>query len=277
MGIKLIAVDLDGTLLRRNCTIASQTAEAIHKALAAGIYIVPATGRSFRNAQHVLSEFNDIQYFINANGTTVTDGIRRKLLYAETMPIELVREVYALTKEYETFIEIYEGMDAIVDEPGVEMLYSTSIERDYIVQLLSTNIKIKSLDAYLQEAQHKVSKLHIVCQNAERKEALFQKIDKIKDVYPLSTMSRNVEIVNKTWSKKDGLEKLAGTLGIDREEIMAIGDSDNDYDMLKWVGTSVAMGNAKEHIREIADLVTATNEDNGVAAVITDVLTTGRY
>ena len=87
MNVKLTAIDLDGTLLRDDCTVSENNLNTIRRALEAGHCIVPTTGRSFENARsEIFHEFDDIPYFINANGTVVTDGRTREILYINGFP-----------------------------------------------------------------------------------------------------------------------------------------------------------------------------------------------
>ena len=99
MNVKLTAIDLDGTLLRDDCTVSENNLNTIRRALEAGHCIVPTTGRSFENARsEIFHEFDDIPYFINANGTVVTDGRTREILYINGFPRALQARIYRLCK-----------------------------------------------------------------------------------------------------------------------------------------------------------------------------------
>lgn len=265
MSIKLIAIDMDGTWLKNDCSISERNKAAIEAAVDKGYLVVPCTGRSFRNSKVVLQEFNNLKYFINANGSTVTDADSEELVYAETMPYETARAVYDMVNQYESFAEIYEGLDAHVDAYGREFLLRAGLSSSYVNQLLSTNIEHACLDDFMDDPERKVCKFHIVCSSADLKNQLYRKMKTLEHVYPVSVFSLNLEIVNGKWSKAHGLQKLTEYLGLKQEEVMAIGDSDNDLDMLNWAGTSVGMGNANKHVKEVVDYVTLSNEEDGVA------------
>lgn len=261
--IKLIAIDMDGTWLRSDCSISEPTKRAIRAAVEAGYLIVPSTGRCFCNTKTVLRDFG-LSYYINANGTIVTDAKEEKLVHAECFDRETAEAIFRLVEEADAFTEIYESFDAHVDKKGREFLIRAGLAGDYVEQLLSTNIEHESLGDFMREASGRISKFHIVCETPEKKEALKEKIAALPGVYPISIFHLNIEVVNGRWSKADGLRTLTAYLGLTPDQVMAIGDSNNDADMLRWAGTSVAMGNAPRHIKELADFVTSSNDEDGI-------------
>lgn len=265
MSIKLIAIDLDGTWLRTDCSISEKNKKAISEAVDAGCIVVPTTGRSFRNAKAVLNEIPNLRYFINANGSTVTDAKKESLIYAETIPYQTSKAVYDMITQYESFAEIYEGLDAHVDAYGREFLLRAGLSASYVDQLLSTNIEHSCLDDFMEDPVRSICKFHIVCSSADLKNQLQRKLCTLENVFPVSVFSLNLEIVNGRWSKAHGLQKLTEHLGLKPEDVMAIGDSDNDLDMLRWAGISVGMGNANKHVKEVVDYITLNNDEDGVA------------
>lgn len=268
MSIKLIAIDMDGTWLRSDCSISPKTKETIRRVIEAGYYVVPTTGRSFRNSLNVLKDCKGLRYFINANGSTVTDAFKEQVIYTEAMPYETAREIYDLSSQYESFLEIYEDLDAHVDKYGREFLLRVGLSGDYVNQLLSTNVEHDCLDDFIEEPQRRVCKYHIVCSSADIANQLKRKISQIPHMHPLSVFPLNIEVVNGTWSKASGLKKLTEHLGITAREVMAIGDSDNDFDMIQWAGTSVAMGNGNDRVKEAADYTVSSNDEDGVAEAL---------
>lgn len=271
-NIKLIAIDLDGTWLRSDCSISEKTKKAVEQAVEAGYLVVPTTGRSYRNAREVLKDHVGLRYFINANGATVADVCGEKMIYAEAIPYEISSQAFAYAQQYDCFIELYETLDAHVDQSGKEYLTKIGMDKDYIEQLMSTNIVHEDLAVFMQDPQRQISKFHIVCSTEKDKDELKAKIASLDRCYPISVFNRNIELVNGHWGKAGGLQKLTGHLGLSAENVMAIGDSNNDLDMLKWGGTSVVMGNAPDHVKELADYVTAENNQDGVAKALEEIL-----
>lgn len=268
MERRLIAVDLDGTLLRKDCTISETNRRALVKALEKGHLVVPTTGRGYRNSRFVLEEFPVMPYYINANGTTVTQGEPEKSLFSCTIPYETGCRIYQLAMEYPAFIELYHGLDAYDSFEGCENMRESGCMEEYRRQLLKTNIHMESLDDFVLKERHLISKFHIVCPRAEQKRELMDRLARLPGVYPISTEIYNIEITDAHWSKKDGLAWLCGKIGISRRQVIALGDSDNDYEGICWAGTGVAMGNASDRIKEAADYITGSNQEDGVAQAL---------
>lgn len=268
MAVRLLAMDLDGTLLKRDCTISGATWEAVSAVMEQGILVVPATGRSFRNSQWLLQKFPPFSYYLNANGTVLTEGKTSKILHAHEILPETAQALYQLCEKYPCFIEVYHAQDAYNNADGCACL--KNLMDAYCEQLLKTNYQMKDLEGFVKT--HTISKFHVVCAHRRDKQKLIDDMAQLPDIFPISTESNNIEVVYGYYSKREGLQKLCELLEIKREEVFAIGDSDNDREMLEWAGTGVAMGNAPEHIRDIADWVTEDNEHDGVAKVIRRIL-----
>lgn len=270
MRKKLIAIDLDGTLLRNDGTISEKNRIAVGKALENGHMVVLATGRGYRNSRFVLEKFPVFPYYINANGTTITQGRPEKSLFANNIPYETGCQIYQLAREYPTFIELYHGLDAYDSYEGCEHLKTCGKMEAYRKQLWETNIHMeqKQLDDFVMKERHLLSKFHIVCITVEEKEELMQRLAQIPGVFPISTESNNIEIADAHWSKKDALVWLCERIGMAQEDVLMVGDSANDYESICWAGTGIAVGNAAKKVLEAADYVTGTNEEDGVAQAL---------
>ena len=262
---KLITIDLDGTLLKDDCTISPRTRDAILACMdTTGILFVPCTGRSYENSLFVLRDFPRFPYYINANGTTVTDGVSGTLMYASTLPLETGQEIYSLARQYQTFIEIYHGLTAYDSAIGRENLRRSACTQDYIEQLLHTNTHLEDLDPFVYEEKQPISKFHIVCVDPEERLELKSRLAELPGVFPISTTEFNIEICCKGWSKRDGLQKLCDTIKITPDQVAALGDSENDYEMIQWAGQGIAMGNAADKVKAAAGFVTGSNEEDGI-------------
>lgn len=264
----LIAIDLDGSLLRDDCSISEKNRQALIKAMENGHMVVPSTGRGYRNSRFVLKEFPVMPYYINANGTTITQGNPEKSLFSCTIPYETGSRIYQLAREYPTFIELYHGLDAYDTYEGCENMKKNGTMEAYRKQLLKTNIHMNCLDDFVLKDKHLISKFHIICLTMDMKQELLQRMAQISGVYPISTAPYNIEVADAHWSKKDALIWLCERTGFEREQVIAIGDSANDYDSICWAGMGIAMGNASERVKCGADMVTETNEKDGVAVIL---------
>lgn len=268
MNKKLIAIDLDGTLLRSDCTISERNRKTIEKAMDKGHLIVPCTGRCYINTLHVLENFPVMPYYINANGSTITRGNAASAMHSSCIPYETGCKIYKLAKGYQTFIEIYHGLNAYDSLKGCENIKNGPCSQEYRTQLLSTNIHMEDLDCFILKEKHLVSKFHIICTNPSDIPELKSKIAQLPGIRPISTEYFNIEATYDGWSKRDGLKWLCEKIGIARDNVIVIGDSENDYDSICWAGTAVAMGNASDMIKDKSDYITGSNEEDGVAQAL---------
>lgn len=262
---KLITIDLDGTLLKNDCTISPKTKDAIiHCMDTSDTLFVPCTGRSYQNSLFVLKDFPVFPYYINANGTTLVEGKSQKLLYADTIPLETGRQIYSIAKEYHTFIEIYHGLTAYDSAEGRRNLLHSSCDKGYISQLLHTNVHLDSMDNFVLTENNPISKFHIVCTIEQEKPELKSRLAKLPDVFPISTTEFNIEICSTGWSKREGLKKLCQSLSLSPSDVAALGDSENDLEMIQWAGIGIAMGNASPQVKTAANYITKSNEEDGI-------------
>lgn len=269
MDIRLVAIDMDGTFLDDTCSVPLRNMEAVKKAIEKGVMIVPTTGRSYWNTkQTVFNGVEGIPYYITANGSVIVDAQKETIVYSKTMAEESATAAYQLAKKYSTYIEVYAGIHAYMDDAGVENLYRSGVDTSYCNQLIGTNIRKDNLDSIILEEKLPISKYHIVCINVEEKVKLKEEIAALENMNPISVFSKNIELVSGTWSKREGLEKLTAKLGINKEQVLVIGDSNNDYEMMEWADHAVAMGNAIERIKEAASYITSTNNEAGVAQAL---------
>ena len=268
MHPKLITIDLDGTLLKNDCTISARSRKAILGCMSAGYLVVPCTGRSYKNSRFVLQDFPSFPYYINGNGTTVTDGQSGVLLHANTIPLEIGRAIYSLCCQYQTFVELYHGSTAYDSAIGRENMRRSQCDPAYQVQLMHTNTHLESLDDFVLKEEHLISKFHIVCVDPDERRLLKERIAQLPGICPISTTPFNIEVCSTGWSKREGLKWLCGHLGISSKQVLALGDSENDLEMISGAGTGVAMGNAAPCIKEIADVIAASNEEDGAAQIL---------
>ena len=269
MSIKLVAIDMDGTLLNNVCEVPKENIEAIEQAIGKGVMVVPTTGRCYKNTKNMITgEIPGISHYVTCNGAIVVDDESEEVIHEELMEKDDVKAIYDLIEKHPVFTEIYAGLNSYVDARGIRHLYKSVLPTEYCDHLLETTSEVDSLREIADDASIPVSKYHIVGETAEDITKLRHEIAAIDGLHPISLMPENIEVTAGRWSKREGLEKLIDELGIEREEVMVIGDSKNDYEMLEWASHSVAMGNADERAKELADYVTTTNNEAGVAKAI---------
>lgn len=261
MGIKLIAVDLDGTLLNSEQKITSETKAALQRADKKGIKIVPCSGRPFPGVQEYLTELNlqdNDQYAVTFNGALVfnLDG---KVIVKDLLHYQDFINFYNLAQEYNMLFhfELENNFVTLSHEIGIYLSRESWLTR--------MPISIKSFE----EIPKNVAFTKAMYSGNERTMLDFREKlpDEIFQKYNVATSDKTlIEINSRTASKGNALKELATELGIKNEEIMIFGDQRNDISMFSEPEfKKIAMGNAIEEIKEKADFVTRTNNHDGIA------------
>ncbi|WP_296056505.1 Cof-type HAD-IIB family hydrolase [uncultured Blautia sp.] len=268
MAVKLIASDLDGTLLTNKKELSPRTREALDLAAAQGIYLVPATGRSFESVPEMIREYPGVEYLITANGGAVYSVSEKKRVYQCLMTPESVDAAIAVRKREKMVMEVVvDGVpyaeEAYVRDP-IRYL-ATEYGARYIK---ATRTPVKDIIEFAAQHAKELDSISFVCSHEDRNR-LYTSLEKeIPDIYVTSSVSNLLEMGHKDAGKGKTLLWLLDKLGISPEEAMAFGDADNDSSMLEAVKYGIAMGNATENCKKSAACVTGTNEEDGVAEAI---------
>ena len=269
MPVKLIAVDIDGTLVDSRGCITEATQRAVADADRAGVQIALGTGRALDECAEILQLLPQIRYAINCTGASVYDIVRQRELYADPLPIDLVRMLYRRLKPVDCLLEIMSDGHVFVDAPRLEAArhYKTEF---YLEKILRSRTPA-DVEAMLEHWDKPVAKIHLFCRDeAEQRRAWSLVAD--CDLLIVSSIPVNLEINMPTASKGVGLRKLAQHLGLAQEETMAIGDNVNDLGMLQEAGYPTVMANANPATLPYARYMTASCDDDGVALAIRHVL-----
>ena len=267
MDIKIIALDLDGTVLNSKKQLTKRTEEAIREAIRAGIYVIPSTGRTLCNIPADLIRIPGIRYINGANGAAVTDLQTGKVIYHDFIPMETALLLLERLKKFDVEVSMYahgkmfdyEGFEKRVSKyfPGAKKM-----PRIYVPDL-ATCLKLNGWD---------IEKLFIFFLERILTKEIQADIAHIPGISTCSSDVHNLEINSSTVDKGKSLLKLGELLGVSKDQIMAMGDGGNDLSMLRAVGHPVAMENAIPEVKEIAEFVTASCDEDGVALMIEKVL-----
>ncbi|MDR2468405.1 MAG: Cof-type HAD-IIB family hydrolase [Spirochaetaceae bacterium] len=264
MAIKLIALDLDDTLLRSDLTISVRTKNALKKAVSAGVVVVFATGRvpnALSNYVKVLGLHKTEGYLICGNGTQILDSRTGKLIDDVRLPPQAALSAFDLVDAEDFCVQIYDGKNIIVsrrnefsdaDEKltGMKQIIPGSfrsllVERGaYKMVIPADPMLLKPLEEILRNMMG-------------------------DEITLFTSKPYYLEILPPNCDKGSALEKVAAKLGVPRDGVMAFGDSMNDEAMIRWAGCGVAMCNGDDRIKKAARLVTEkSNDDDGIAQVI---------
>lgn len=268
MKYKLIAIDMDGTLLNSNDEISERNKMILSKAIGQDIFIILSTGRIFRSALHY-SEYVGIRNpIIACNGAMIVSNGGNKIIYENAIKTELSKEIIRLAEENNIYYHFYDR-DTFYYKKNYDiyMQYYKYYEGNFRRQ----NVNLKSFDNplnILNRINPKIYKFVLIEDNTNKLSAFRKKLENITGISVSSSWNNNIEVMNEGVSKGSGLEYLTEALNIDSSQVVAIGDNENDMSMFKVAGLAVAMANGDKTIREYADVITTNNDEDGVANAI---------
>lgn len=266
--IQLIALDLDGTTLNGDNEISERNRSALFSAMALGVFVVPATGRTFEKMPACVRELPGIQYAICSNGAAVYDVRTNRNIYENLMPYQTVAEMLRFGDKYECFVEVYlkgksycrlSQLDRVMEYPRLS---------DYASHVKSTRLPVESLKQFVLDAGCGVEKVNLWPKRREDFPEIWRQLLENDAVSITSSGFGNIEINAHGCDKGDGLLHLCEYLKIPRENVMAAGDNLNDGPMLRFAGESVAMGNAIDDLKKIAKYIAKTNLEDGVGDMV---------
>ena len=260
---KLLAADLDGTLVNEEKIITPRTFESLMEAQRRGVRLAISTGRPVEGALHLVEQLKMKDYggcLISNNGALVHDCATGDVIFSQPIDADLLPLLLRRAEEHRCAFVVYQPTHVLTTDAASEYVqYSGRNNR----------LPVHEAENFLQEARGPLYKGLMVgnpdimpaLRDALTEELRGQMDFCLSETFFLECLAPGV-------SKMKGVEAVAKHLGISREEIMAFGDSDNDVSMIRYAGLGVAMGNAKENARRAADLVTASNEEDGIADVV---------
>ncbi len=283
--LKLLAIDLDGTLLNSYGDISNENKEAIKYALNKGVEVVLASGRDPLTMQKISKELEIKNYLIAGNGASVYDIKAQKNIYENFIDTNKALKIIKMCKENSIFFNLYTDKGIITESLNFNVKVFNS-ENNHKASEKQTNIEIvKDIYEYAQNNPLNILKI-IICDDSK---IIFnnisQKLKQIKgiEVLDVAHMSRKIirvgteeveieyyytEVSSKDVDKWNAIEYLINTLQIKKEEVMAIGDNINDKKMVQNSAVGVAMGKSALAIENIGDFITEDNNSNGVEKAI---------
>ncbi len=283
---KLIAIDLDGTLLNSYGEITKNSEEIIKKILKTGVKIVLTSGRVNSAIENFAIEVGADKYIISGNGAVIYDMQKKETIYNQYLSKERVLEIINICEENSMYYNVYTERSVITKSLNYNTLYYNS-ENQKKQEDKRTQIDIvENIPKYINNIQAKNFLKVTVC---DKDKSIFQGIlaklrrNKQIDILDVAHMSRKIiqygteellieyyytEITNKNVNKWNALKFLMEKYQIMPDEVMAIGDNVNDIEMIKNAGLGIAMGNSNPVVKEVAKEITLTNDEEGVATVL---------
>ncbi len=276
MEIRLVAFDLDGTLLDDNKCLSERNRRALEACADRGICLVPCTGRIKNGIPPEVMAIRGIHYAVVINGAGIVDIREEKMLDRKLMPPETALAVMAVADAYPGIMyDAYIDGGGISEEKFYDHLEKFAIPPGIQKMIRQTRVKVPSIMGYIRETNRAVDKINMYFADLEDKEMMRRLLRQFPDTLVSSSVYNNLEINGEGAEKGDALLRLAAYLGIDRSQIMAFGDGENDYSMIEKAGVGVAMGNGDARLKELADYVTAGNNESGVAGALEELVLSG--
>lgn len=274
--IRLIAFDLDGTLLNSDKVLTPRNKAALERAAEKGILIVPTTGRLFKGMPAEIRQFPFLRYAITINGAAVFDTETGDNIYRAEIPLENALEIMTYLDQFPIVYDCYKDNTGWMTQSMWDQA-EVFAPNAYYVHSIRTNRKpVPELKEFLRQQGGSVQKIQLFSTDPELRTALLQELPRrFSHLAVSSSVSRNVEINHEDANKGSALMALASRLGLDRNQVIAFGDGLNDISMIREAGIGVAMQNAVEEVRTAADLITGSCEESGVAMVIEQILPPG--
>lgn len=266
--IKLVAMDLDNTLLDSNKQISKHTEEVLNAAIAKGVHIVPATGRIFKAIPEFLRDLEGVRYALCCNGATVYDKYKDKIIYTNHLPKEIAFQLFDVMDKYHCTQDIYHNGQGYMEGRFLHHLEDYNLEEHSYTLVRATRLEVENLREFIEEHPNGIEKIQCFFDDMEERKECMQELAGLNIASVASALTNNVEVNQFGCDKGDGLIHLAKHLNIPISQVMACGDASNDTKMIEAAGMGVVMENGKEDLKKIADFVTKTNNEDGVAYAI---------
>lgn len=267
-SVKMIALDLDGTTLTDHKTVSERNVRALESASDKGVHVVIATGRGFSSVPDDVRNIKGIEYIVCANGADIRLAKDGTSVYRSLLGEKEAADIISYLQGKERGAEIFVDGKAYIQRSEYDDIISGKItyrSRDYI---LKSRNPVEDIFSFALENISRIENISIFFEDLTQKPIIWDELKVFKNVTVTSSFPHNIEIGGSNTSKATALSNLAAKLGVREHEMMCCGDSLNDMAMLKAAGIAVAMGNAEPELKKIADFVTDTNENDGVAKAV---------
>ncbi|WP_177505020.1 Cof-type HAD-IIB family hydrolase [Anaerosinus sp.] len=259
MAIKLVISDLDGTLLDRDHQISEANKLAIFEAVQSGVTVTIATGRMYPSALPYAKQLGVDVPIITYNGAVIK-SVSGEILYEQCLDTGVAQEIITLCQENDWYIQTIDDDNLYFKEHNEKAKYYESV----------AGIKGHAVGKNLADYAKRPPKMLMITDNEVQTDEIVALLEKqfAGRITAVKSMPTYIEIIHPSVNKAAAVDRLIEKLNLSREEVMALGDSNNDLPMLKAAGLSVAMGNANQKAKAAAKVVTEDNNHSGVAVAI---------
>ena len=285
---KLVAIDLDGTMLNQYGIITEKTKKAISKAQEKGVEVMIASGRAITSVKRFSKEINSNKYFISGNGAITYDIKNNKILYENILSKTKALKIIKFREENSIYYNVYTENGIIAKNLSYNTLY---YYKDNLTKPDENRTHINIVENvydYFEQREEKILKIMICDEHKTVFNSIVRKLKELSEIEVLevSHMSRKIikqgtdeialeyfytEVSAKDVDKWNALEEIIGLMNISKEEVVTIGDNANDLKMITNAGLGVAMGESAPYVKQSADIIAPTNDEDGVAIILNKI------
>lgn len=266
--IKMIGLDLDGTLLTSDKKLLPFTRQVLTEAIERGIQVLMATGRPYTGIPEELRKLPGIRYALTSNGARILDTQTGKALIEHLLPLESAKKALEILQKYDTLQEVYFEGQGYAEAEKLDRISRYHHNPHMWEYVRSSRKPVDSLPELIAREGRDMDKVQALFADMGELAQAWKELERCEELVLVSSLGYNIEINAAGVDKGIGLMELGELLGFCPEEIMACGDGDNDIQMLERAGIGVAMGNAEEKVKAAADYITETNDEEGAAKAI---------
>lgn len=264
----MVALDLDGTTFDSAGDISERTVRTLEEAAAAGAHIVVSTGRSYASLPKHIKDVAGIEYAITSNGAHVNRMHNGEQIFSDFLDPHAVERVAELKAETGADIEVFIDGRAYVDESYYEDVKANGCPYRNAEYVIWSRRPVPDVTALMLEHRDEIENVNFIFPTLEMLDESKPKVCAIENANVTSSFINNLEVGGPNTSKKTALLWLTDRLGISTDELMCCGDAPNDMAMLELAGIGVAVANAWGGLKDHADYITESNDDDGVALAI---------
>ncbi len=271
MGYKIVASDLDGTLFNRKGEISKENYDAIKTMYEMGIHFVPTSGRSYGEMPKVLKENPYIRYYIGSDGATIYDK-KTDTTYSTTLPKEQAHKILDKIYSYSINMMVHANNCSYVDADThtADSYREHNCSENWIKFIFETNEAVPHFKKFTYDTD--IEMFCIFFKNYDELLDCKEYFSNNPELLTAQSHKYNFEIFSKNSGKGNAILKLANILGIDKNDTIAVGDSTNDFTMIEKAGLGLAMQNAVDELKAIADTVICSNEQHSAKYILENYL-----
>jgi len=265
---RLLAVDLDGTMLSSRNTLSEGNCRALNRACAAGVFVVPTTGRLYAGLPKELERIPGIRYCICSNGAVLYDKQTHTVLQRLCMPAQAAADALSLLVSHGGCADVYLDGHAYTSAERYRNPLAHHVQPEHLETFLRSRTPVEDLLTFVREKDQPVEKLFSIFEDPAERQRCWDILTK-DPRFMVTTSHRSViEVNDRRATKGEGLRVLSVLLHIPQAAVMAAGDGLNDLSMIEWAGLGVAMENAEPAVKKQADVITAPCDEDGLAKAI---------